>query len=228
MNIKQVLKRNSSTILTCIGGVGVVATAVTAVKATPKAVRLLDKEKEAKGEDLTTCEVLRIAGPLYIPSILIGAGTLACIFGASILDKRKQGSLMSAYALLDNSYKQYKNKVIELYGEEADLNVRTEVAKSRYEDSDMDYTERLFYDEYSGRYFESTMENVVQAEYELNRLFATNGGAYLNEFYELLDIDPIPAGNEVGWSRYLANNWIEFKHDEVLINNDLECCIISW
>lgn len=228
MDIKQVLKRNSSTILTCIGGVGVVATAVTAVKATPKAVRLLDKEKEAKGEDLTTGEVLRIAGPLYIPSVLIGAGTLACIFGASILDKRKQGSLISAYALLDNSYKQYKNKVIELYGEEADLNVRTEVAKSRYEDSDMDYTERLFYDEYSGRYFESTMENVVQAEYELNRLFATNGGAYLNEFYELLDIDPIPAGNEVGWSRYLANNWIEFKHDEVLINDDLECCIISW
>ena len=228
MNIKQVLKRNSSTILTCIGGVGVVATAVTAVKATPKALRLLDKEKEAKGEDLTTCEVLRIAGPLYIPSILIGAGTLTCIFGASILDKRKQGSLISAYALLDNSYKQYKNKVIELYGEEADLNVRTEVAKSRYEDSDTDYTERLFYDEYSGRYFESTMENVVQAEYELNRRFATNGGAYLNEFYELLDIAPIPAGNEVGWSRYWANNWIEFKHDEVLINNDLECCIISW
>lgn len=228
MDIKQVLKRNSSTILTCIGGVGVVATAVTAVKATPKAVSLLYEEKEAKGEDLTTGEVLRIAGPLYIPSILIGAGTLACIFGASILDKRKQGSLISAYALLDNSYKQYKNKVIELYGEEADLNVRTEVAKSRYEDSDMDYTERLFYDEYSGRYFESTMENVVQAEYELNRLFATNGGAYLNEFYELLDIDPIPAGNEVGWSRYGANNWIEFKHDEVLINDDLECCIISW
>lgn len=228
MDIKQVLKRNSSTILTCIGGVGVVATAVTAVKATPKAVRLLDKEKEAKGEDLTTGEVLQIAGPLYIPSILIGVGTLTCIFGASILDKRKQGSLISAYALLDNSYKQYKNKVIELYGEEADLNVRTEVAKSRYEDSDMDYTERLFYDEYSGRYFESTMENVVQAEYELNRLFATNGGAYLNEFYELLDIDPIPAGNEVGWSRYGATNWIEFKHDEVLINDDLECCIISW
>lgn len=232
MKVKNFIKRNGSTILTCVGAVGVVATAVTAVRATPKVVRLLEDIEEEKGEELTKLEVVKIAGPHYIPSILIGAGTLACIFGANVLNRRHQAALMSAYALLDNSYKEYKGKVKEVYGEEADLKVRTEIAKDKYVESDLDYAERLFYDEYSGRYFNSTMENVIQAEYELNRRLAINGVVYLNEFYELLDVDPVAVGTEVGWSSgtlksiYWAN-WIEFKHEDVLIDDDLECCIIS-
>ena len=63
------LKRNSSTILTCVGAVGVIATTVTAVKSTPKALALLDHAKEEKGEDLTKLARVKIAGPAYIPSI---------------------------------------------------------------------------------------------------------------------------------------------------------------
>ena len=53
---KMFLKSNSSTILTCIGGVGVVATVVTAVKATPKALIRIEEAKEEKGEELTKKE----------------------------------------------------------------------------------------------------------------------------------------------------------------------------
>ena len=44
------LKKNASIILTCVGGAGVIATSVTAVKATPKELALLENEKEEKGE----------------------------------------------------------------------------------------------------------------------------------------------------------------------------------
>ena len=128
---KLFLKRNSSTILTCIGAAGVIATSVLAVKATPKAMALLEQSEEEKGEKLTNMEKVQVAGPAYIPAAIVGASTIACIFGANALSKKTQASLMSAYALLDSSYKQYKNKVKELFGEDSDRNIRKGMAKDK-------------------------------------------------------------------------------------------------
>ena len=233
MNAKLFLKRNSSTILTVLGGVGVVATAVIAVKATPKAIKLIEVYKEQKGEDLTTLEKIKVAGPHYIPSILIGAGTIACIFGANILNKRNQASLMSAYALIDNSYKEYKKKVKELYGEESHKEVVSSIAKDKYtDDIRVNDNKMLFYDEFSHRYFESTLEDVIKAEYNTNRQLQCNGRVYLNEYYEFLGLEPSKVGTELGWSsgilesHYLAEQ-IAFDHWKVVLEDGLECCIIT-
>ena len=233
MNTKLFLKRNGSTILTVQGGAGVVATAVTAVKATPKAIKLIEVYEEQKGEDLTTLEKVKVAGPHYIPAILIGAGTIACIFGTNVLNKRNQASLMSAYALIDNSYKAYKKKVKELYGEEAHKEVISSIAKDKYTD-DIRVSDNniLFYDEFSHRYFESTLEDVIKAEYNTNRQLQYNGVVYLNEYYEFLGLEPSQVGTELGWSSDILEShycaeWIEFDHEKVILEDCLECCIIT-
>ena len=233
MNAKLFLKRNGSTILTVLGGAGVVATAVTAVKATPKAIKLIEVYEEQKGEDLTTLEKIKVAGPHYIPSILIGSGTIACIFGANIMNKRQQASLASAYALIDNSYKEYKKRVEELYGEEAHKEAISSIAKDKYtDDIRVGDNKMLFYDEFSHRYFESTLEDIIKAEYNTNRQLQCNGRVYLNEYYEFLDLEPIPGGTELGWSSYILEShyfteWIEFNHEKVILEDCLECCIIT-
>lgn len=230
---KRFLNRNSSTILTCLGGAGVVVTSVLAVKATPKALKLLETAKEEKGEELTSFEVIRTAGPIYIPAIITGISTIACIFGANVLNKRSQAALMSAYALLDNSYKDYKKKVVELYGEEADRKVKSSIAKDKYEETDVkvDDTKKLFFDFYSSRYFESTDEIVRKAEYDLNRELSITGYASLNDFYDLLKIEKIDGGDDLGWSaaknfEYYCQSWIDFAHEKVVMDDGLECCII--
>lgn len=101
----QFWHRNVSTVLTCLGSVGLVATTVLSIKATPKALQLIEEAKEEKGEELTKWEKVKVAGPKYIPTVLVGVSTLVCIFGANVLNKRQQASLISAYALLDESYK---------------------------------------------------------------------------------------------------------------------------
>ena len=168
---KLFFKRNSSTILTCVGSIGVVTTAVLAVKATPKAIRLLESAEEEKGEELTTLETVKIAGPAYIPAAITGVSTIACIFGANILSKCQQASLMSAYALIENSYKEYKNKLKVLYGDDADKEVTQEIVKDRYEDYDVSVSDgkQLFFDYFSMRYFESTMEKVLIGENNFNK-----------------------------------------------------------
>lgn len=239
--MNRFLKRNASTILTCVGAVGVVATSVMAVKATPKALILLEKAKEEKGEDLTTWETVKMAGPAYIPAVITGATTIACIFGANIISKHQQAALMSAYALLDSSYKEYKNKVDELYGEEAGRKVREEIVKDKYTGDDilLDDTKELFYDFYSGRYFNSSIEAVQRAEYETNRKLYVEGYVGVNDFYEFLDNDdvrPRPAYDEIGWTcgqleSMYWHTWIEFDHTETIIDDSdehdgLPCTII--
>lgn len=228
------LKRNGSTILTCIGGVGVVATAVLSAKATPKALKAIEYAENEKGENLTTAEVVQVAGPAYIPAVITGAATIACIFGANVLSKHQQAALMSAYALLDSSYKEYKEKVNELYGEDADGKVREEIAKDNYESNPYPLEDNtlLFYDEYSKEYFESTMEDVLRAEYLLNRNLSYDSYALLNEFYDLLGLPQTRFGDILGWSacaiqEYQWYAWVEFNHRKVELEDGLECYILE-
>lgn len=211
-------------------------TTVMAVKATPKAIRLLEAKKEEKGEELTKWETVKTAGPVYIPSVLLGVTTLTCIFGAEVLNKRQQAALTSAYALLDQSYKTYKHKVDELYGEEAGDKVRESIAKDKYEETDekpeVSEGKQLFYDFYSNRYFESTIADVIWAEYETNRTMSVYGTISLNNYYNFLGLDELPEYEELGWSAGMMNDacwhsWIEFDHRVVEIDDDLECVIIN-
>lgn len=229
MNAQLFIKRNASTILTCLGGVGVVATTITAVKATPKALRLIEEAEQEKGEQLTKLETVRATAKVYLPSVGVGIATLACIFSAQILNQRQQAALMSAYALLDQSYKDYRRKTIELYGEETDEEIMNAIAIEKAEDvgvrgsylgtsCDLALEEnnsepQVFYDEHSGRYFESTIEQVLTAEYHLNRNYILRGYSYLNEFYEFLGIEETDYGSVLGWA---PNDdgmyWIDFNH----------------
>lgn len=154
----------TSNLLTCLGAAGVIGTAVLTAKATPKALRLLEEAKEEKGEDLTKLETVKLAGPAYIPAIAVGASTIACIFGANMLNRHMQASLMSAYALLENSYNRYRTKVLEMYGDEADESVKEAIAREVCEEIDEPLSEdkQLFLDFKTLRYFESTMSDVIQ------------------------------------------------------------------
>ena len=211
-----------------------IATSVMAVKATPKAIRLIEESRKEKGEDLTNFEKVKVVGPAYIPSILIGAATIACIFSANSLNKRQQAALISAYALLDSSYREYRDKVFELYGEEADKEVRTGIAKDNYdgEEEDTDDGKLLFYDAYSNRYFRTTNEIVLSAEYKINKILQEDCYASLNELYDLLDIPKVDYGEHMGWSSAQMfdmywSSWLNFSHEKVLLDDNLECTIIT-
>ena len=242
---KLFCKRHASTILTCMGGAGVIATTVTAVKATPKALTILEEAKESKGEELTKFEKIKMVTPTYTPSILLGAGTLACIFGANILNKHQQAALVSAFTLVDSSFKEYKQKLKELYGEETHREIVDAIAvekvdpdwyvRGSYFGSSCDITSDdncgepvLFYEEHSNRYFMATIEQVMSAEYHLNRNYALRGSATLNELYDFLGLEPTEYGDVLGWAPTDEGEyWIEFNHHKTTLKNGLECYILE-
>lgn len=231
--IKKFLHKHSSTVLSVIAVGGVVATGVLAAKATPKAIAVLEKAREEKGEELTKFEAVKTAAPAYIPAVVIGVSTIACILGANVLNKRHQAALMSAYAMLDSTYKEYRNKVIELHGEEAEEQVRHEIVTGKYKAViPVDPEKELFFDYFSMQYFESTEKDVLIAEGRFNKNYLASGYASLNELYDTLGIPRVDYGYELGWSQeasgaFYGYSTVEFKHEKVVTDCGLEITIIS-
>lgn len=224
------LKNNSSKILTCVGGVGVIVTSIFSSKATIKAYKILSEKEQY--EDLTLREKIKEVWPVYIPTILFGTSTILCIFGSNILSQKNQASLVSAYALINQSYKEYKDKVKELYGDDSDLIIKKEIAKNNYDETLFNGEKQLFYDSFSMRYFESTFENVLRAEYYINKKFASEFFVTINDFYSLLGIDKLNIGNDLKWRSddVMALNgllWIDFENELVVMDDGLECYMIN-
>lgn len=198
------LKQKSPTILTCVGAAGVVATAVSAAKSTPKALTLIAKAEEEKQAKLTKWEKFKASVSAYIPSIILGASTITCIFGANILNKRSQALITSAYTLLDNSYKEYKNKVKDMYGEESHNKIINAMSEDRYEEAKkdicLDQNEILFFDFFSLQFFKSTMDKLQIAEHYINEALRIRGYATLAEFYDELGVESTDVDCALGWS----------------------------
>ncbi len=241
---KGYLKQSSPAILTCLGVIGVVTTSVLAVKATPKAVDIIRSREgidhEGNYYGPAKLEVVQLTWKCYIPAALVGLSTIACIFGANVLNKRNQASLVSAYAMLSESYKQYREAAKSLYGEDADSKIIAEVAKKKYISADDCYIydpdsaseELLFYDSFSQRYFTSTMSSVLNAQYHVNRNFALRGWSDLNELYGFLGLEEHSGGDVIGWSADEMiegglTPWIDFENRLVEMDDGLECYIIS-
>lgn len=249
---ERFLKKTAPTILTCIGAAGVVATAFLAAKATPKALALVhsDSRISHNGDPnaYTKKEAVLSCWKCYIPAVVAGGSTIACIFGANVLNKRQQAALVSAYGLVSQAYKDYRRKVRENYGEEAHIDIMrqlsaerssgiTPVAQSLIRNSSLEFEgadekERLFYDSFAKRYFASTISKVLQAEYHLNRNFMFNGYVSLNDFYRFLGIEDTELGDAVGWNSCNGDiYWIDFDHIRSMIddglNGEMECYIID-
>ena len=240
------LKRASPTVLTFLSATGVMATAVLAIKSTPKAIMLLETKERDERRELKTIEKVCIVTPVYIPTVLTCAATLACIFGANALNRRQQAAIASAYALLDQAYKQYKDAAKDVFGEKADEKIKAEIAKKVYvsgetlctntnlynPDGSSAEDEVLFYDSFGERYFTSTLSAVINAEYHVNRNLAIRGYVYLGEFYEFLGLTHIDGDYTVGWDfdRLLDELdcvWLDFGNCVTDLGDGTECFIVD-
>lgn len=236
--IQYLLKKHSTLVMTVMASAGVVATTVLAVKATPKAMKMLNRAEVRKGEKLTVYEKIKFGWTPYVYCGISCIGTIACIASIEYLNHRKQISLVSAYTILQNSFEQYRGNIKTLYGEDADSLARQEIVKARYNmigDKNAPENEELLFFDYQGmRFFTSTFDNVMRAEHQLLESLHAKGYACLNEYYDYLGIPPLDYGYQLGWEDYescdpMNVKDLEFNYEQtpVGMDGDLPCWIIS-
>ena len=253
--IGLILKKNSPKILMGVGIAGSVVSTVLACKATLKVKDILDEKNETveqihncvedetvdyneedKKKDLTILYAqtgVKLA-KLYLPSIALGALSIASIIsGYKILNKRNV-ALAAAYTVVDKGFKNYRKNVVERFGEEVDKELRHNIKAKQIEEKyiDKDGNEKTrkkkvyeisedkkpgegiseyakFFDEWN------TDEHSKDPEYNLmflrkqqdyaNEVLKHQGYLFLNEVYDMLGIPRTQAGQVVGWI-YDENN----------------------
>ena len=253
--IGLILKKNSPKILMGVGIAGSVVSTVLACKATLKVKDILDEKNETveqihncvedetvdyneedKKKDLTILYAqtgIKLA-KLYLPSIALGALSIASIVsGYKILNKRNV-ALAAAYTVVDKGFKNYRKNVVERFGEEVDrelrYNIKAKQIEEKYIDKDGNEKTRKkkvyeisedkkpgegiseyakFFDEWN------TDEHSKDPEYNLmflrkqqdyaNEVLKHQGYLFLNEVYDMLGIPRTQAGQVVGWI-YDENN----------------------
>lgn len=228
------LKKYSPLVLTTLGAVGVVSTSILASKATLEAKKLIDQVEDDMNCKLSLKDdfkdIIQITWKPYIPAVISGLTSISCIFGAHILNKKTQASIISAYAFLNNQYKEYVEKSRELFGENADNQIKSEIAKSKYDKTfiKVDTDEHLFFDYQSMRYFETTFDDLKRAEDFVNQELAASGYVHLNTFYEALGIDKLENfGDSMGWCDNGDYQEIRFEHERVVMDDGMECFLVT-
>lgn len=233
------LNKNSANILTGLGMIGVVSTAVLTAKETPKALKVLNEKEEYKlenyNEPLTKFEKVLAVTPVYFPAILMGATTMSCIYGANYINKQQQAILAGAYSYLSNCYDEYRCKVKEVYGEDADKKIISEIAMDKY--VEVSGEERpgtdLYYDEYSNRYFNFDTRKLPNILYEINKLYNFTGELTLNNIYEFLGLEETEFGATVGWAAtkdWECNGfaWIDIQMEPLEFPDNLTCGMLTF
>lgn len=212
---QAVVTKRSPEILMGVGIAGMITTTVLAVKATPKAMALVEEEKlrryrETEDDSITKIETVKVAWKPYIPAVVTGAASIACLVGSCSASTRRTAALAAAYQISETALTEYREKVVETIGEKKEQLVRDKVAKERIEKNPVTKSEiiitndgnTLCFDPISGRYFKSNIERVKRVENELNKrmLQDITGYVSLNEFYIELGLDQTLVGDELGWN----------------------------
>lgn len=232
---KGALIKNGPGLLTGLGITGMVSTIVFAVRATPKALRRIDQEKDyLEVDELTPLETVKVTWKYYIPAAITFTTSAACLIGASSVSAKRNAALATAYTLSETALKEYKAKVVETIGEKKEKIIREKIDKDHLDQKPLNTSNVIFtdkgntlcFDYHSGRYFKSDIDHIKRARNELNRRLVGNGYVSLNDFYDELDLEHTKMGYELGWDLDDGNVEIEFSAQ--LANDETPCIVINY
>lgn len=235
------VKENSSTLLTAGGVVGTVATAVLSGRASIKAYKILQAEEDKRVskarisneeiEKLTPAEKVLLVGVHFVPPLVMGSLTIGSIIMANRMSAQKAAALAAAYGMSQKHFEEYKAKVEEKLTGPKKSEVNEELAQERinrtkgHENIVVVEGEVLCFDQPTGRYFRSTMEDIRQAVNSTNREIIQTDFASASYFYEELGLPATNWTDQVGWN---TDQLLELEYSTVLAPNDRPCIAINF
>lgn len=250
--VKQSGVKHAPGIATGFGVAGMFITVALAVKATPKALLLIEEAKRTKnheaaekarenGEEeyeritkLEPLEAIEVAWKPYIPAVITGLVSTACIIGGCTMNVKRNAALVAAYSLSEAALKDYRDKVIETIGEKKESTIRDAVAKEKIEKNPIRSKEvivtgkgeTLCYDAISGRYFMSDIDKIKKAENQLNRAMRDEMYISLNDFYQEIGLPNIKLGDDLGWN--IDRGYIDIHFSSQLAEDGRPCLVIDY
>lgn len=257
------LKKHSPEILVVAGIAGTVVSAVLACKATTKVAEILDETKGTldtihegmetgaiNGQEYTTedgkkdtvvvyAQTGMKLAKLYAPAIILGTLSITSILASNNILRKRNVALGAAYAAIDKSFKEYRGRVIERFGEQVDTELKYGIKAKKFEEIEVDpengkekkvkktvmVADPNLQSDYAV-YFDSKSRN-YETNPDYNRMFLkaqqafandklqTRGHLFLNEVLDDLDLPRTSAGQIVGWTKDGPDGYVNFRIVEV-------------
>ncbi|ADD81052.1 gp054 [Rhodococcus phage ReqiPoco6] len=248
-NLERFAVANSPAILTGIAVTGTVATAVLAGKASFKAAKIIAGEEEKlkdrmvevsdeeEGDSdsestLDTKQKTLLVWKLYIPAASTCVTTVMAMIAANQIGTRRTAAMAAAYSLSEKAFGEYREKIVEKMGPKKEEAARTEIAQERVARTPVPSNQVvisgndvLCFDQHSGRYFHSTMEELKKSQNDTNYRIINDGYQSLNDFYERIGLDMVPTGEELGWN---TDTKFELYFSTVLSPDQRPCIAIEF
>ena len=252
------IKKHSPEILMVAGIAGTIGSTVLACKATLKVNEILEEKKKTI-EAIHTCtedEKLEYTEEdakkdltityaqtgvklvkLYAPAVALGALSITGIVAGHKILKKRNIALAAAYAVVDKSFKDYRGRVVERFGEQLDKELRYNIRAKEIEEVKVDeygnesIEKKTVYEvgmpehsEFAKFFDESCPDWQKDANYNLmflrrqqdyaNEKLKARGHLFLNEVYDMLGIQRTPEGQSVGWiydeKNPVGDNYVDF------------------
>lgn len=228
---------NSPAILTGMGVVGVVSTALLTGKATFKAAELIREREFGDNADrvnvLETKDRALLVWRLYIPAASTGLLTATAIIGANRIGTRRAAVMAAAYSMSEKAFTEYKDKVVEKIGENKERDIRDSVAQDRVARNPVDNQqvivtgggEVLCYDTWTGRYFQSSMEALKKAQNDVNYQVLNNYYASLSDFYDKVGLSRTKNSDDFGWN---SDDLLELYFSTTMSDDDRPCISVDF
>lgn len=242
---KFLLRDNSSAILTGMAVTGTVTTAYLSGRASFKAARIIEEERNFErfenhnGEiigplrEVSTVSMVKLTWKLFVPAVGVGATTITCILLSNKLSSKKVAALTLASGISERALQEYKDKVVERLGERQDRDLRDEIAQDRVSGQPVNPREIILagtgevlcYDMTTGRYFQSTVEEIKRAENKINYNLIHFMSASLSEFYDEIGLPPTTYSDAVGWN---LHNKMEVMFSTTMSSDGRPCIAIDF
>lgn len=204
------LKKHAPTILTVFGVSGSIGSVVLAVKATPKAMKLIDERKKTdKKEKLTVIETVDTCWKAYTPAAISLVTAVGCIIGANCLNLKAQATLLGLYSAANERVQAIQNKTNELLKEEDARSVKRESIKEELERSNIlgNFTpirpgEYPVIDGLTRQVVSGTRDSAEKAILEMKTTVNESDldGASVNQWLTFFGGDMIQFGDDLGYN----------------------------
>lgn len=256
--VKLQIKQHSPEILMVAGIISAVGGAVLACKATLKVDDVISNAKNdielihdnaetlsaeysekdrQKALTIAYCKATVSVIKLYSPALVLGAFSITSILASNDILRKRNAALVAAYSIVDHSFKDYRARVIERFGEKVDTELKHDIKTKTVETIEInedgeaitkketvEVSECRVDDGYSKWFDESSEFYDTDAEYNrfflqkaqrrANDILISRGYIFLNEVYKMLGIPSTRAGQVVGWiydeNNCSGDNYIDF------------------
>lgn len=235
------LQKNAPAVLTGLGITGFVSTVFLGCHATAKSKDVITELEYCEYHETglrnvySSKEKFLLCWKYYIPTVVTGGLSIACVVGAQSVNSKRYAALASLYALSETAFADFKKEAAQYLKPKELDEIRENIAQKHLDDHpyspqtviDTGKGTHLCFDVVSSRYFKSDIETIRRLENRINKDVLNSELSFvdLNYLYYELGLEPIKYGDYMGWDIY---DLLDFKFDSKLLEDGTPCMVIDY